>query len=130
MATDLAAIKLSELSIGIGPFVIAPAVKRKIGIAAFSEMSINTTKWHTAFWAREKGLFAQVFDNQNQLDDEVELLAEKLAGYDKVATEKLKQEIWLGTENWDNYLAEKAEISAGLVLQEFTREKLLSFKKK
>ena len=130
MATDLAAIKLSELSIGIGPFVIAPAVKRKIGIAAFSEMSINATKWHTAFWAREKGLFAQVFDNQNQLDEEVELLAEKLAGYDKVATEKLKQEIWLGTENWDKYLAEKAEISAGLVLQEFTREKLLSFKKK
>jgi len=128
MATDLAAVKLSELSIGIGPFVIAPAVKRKIG-SAFAEMSINASKWHNAFWAREKGLFAQVLDNQKQLDNEVTLLAEKLAAYDVVATQKLKREIWQGTEHWDHLLAEKAEISAGLVLQEFTKQKLQSFKK-
>jgi methylglutaconyl-CoA hydratase len=128
MATDLAAVKLSELSIGIGPFVIAPAVKRKTG-SAFAEMSINASKWHNAFWAREKGLFAQVLDNQKQLDNEVTLLAEKLAAYDVVATQKLKREIWQGTEHWDHLLAEKAEISAGLVLQEFTKQKLQSFKK-
>ncbi len=126
MATDMAAVKLSELSIGIGPYVIAPAVKRKIG-SAFTEMSVNATKWHTAFWAREKGLFAQVYDHQDTLNDEVEMLAEKLASYDVIATQKLKREIWLGTENWDSLLAEKAEISAGLVLQEFTKNKLQSF---
>ena len=130
MATDLAAVKLSELSIGIGPYVISPAVKRKIGIAAFSEMSINATKWHTAFWAKEKGLFAQVFENQNQLDEETEILALKLAEYDEQATSQLKTEIWKGTENWDKLLLEKAQISASLVLQEFTQNKLLLFKKK
>ncbi len=130
MATDMAAIKLSELSIGIGPYVIAPAVKRKIGVGAFAELSINSTSWHTAFWAREKSLFAKVYDNQSQLNEEVEILAEKLAKFNPIATEKLKREIWKGTENWDKLLAEKAEISASLVLQEFTIAKLKSFKKK
>jgi len=129
MATDKAAVKLSELSIGIGPYVIAPAVKRKVGISAFSEMSINASAWHTAFWAREKGLFAKVFDDGEQLNNEVEILAEKLASYDPTATELLKKEIWKGTEDWDKLLAEQAEISARLTLRDFTRQKLESFKK-
>jgi len=129
MATDKAAVKLSELSIGIGPYVIAPAVKRKVGISAFSEMSINASAWHTAFWAREKGLFAKVFDDGEQLNNEVEILAEKLASYDPTATELLKKEIWKGTEDWDKLLAEQAEISARLTLRYLTRQKLESFKK-
>ncbi len=130
MATDAAAIKLSELSIGIGPFVIAPALKRKIGIVALSEMSINATHWHTAFWAREKGLFAQVFDNKNQLDEGVEILAEQLASYDANATSLLKKELWKGTEDWDELLSAQAKISARLVLQDFTKKKLADFKNK
>jgi len=129
MATDKSAVKLSELSIGIGPYVIAPAVKRKVGISAFSEMSINASAWHTAFWAREKGLFAKVFDDREQLDDEVEILAEKLASYDATATALLKKEIWKETEDWDRLLAEQAKISAQLTLRDFTKNKLQSFKK-
>lgn len=130
MATDKAAVKLSELSIGIGPYVIAPAVKRKIGDAAFAEMSINATGWHTAFWAREKSLFAKVLDNASDLQNEVEILAEKLAGYDPIATQKLKREIWKGTGDWNDLLRKQAEISATLVLQEFTKTTLQKFKNK
>ncbi len=129
VATDKAAIKLSELSIGIGPYVIAPAVKRKMGMAAFAEMSINTTAWHTAFWAREKGLFAKVTDNYKELNNEVEILAEKLAAYDPIATQTLKKEIWKGTENWNELLIEKAKTSAQLSLREYTRLNLIKFKK-
>ena len=129
VATDAAAVKLSELSIGIGPYVIAPAVRRKIGTAAFSELSINATTWHTAFWAREKGLFAQVTDNLSQLNDAVELLAEKLATYDREATAQLKREVWSDAENWDELLKQKAKISAGLVLQEFAKKTLNNLKK-
>ncbi len=129
MATDLAAVKLSELSIGIGPYVIAPAVRRKIGTAAFSELTINATTWHTAFWGREKGLFAKVFDNLEILNDEVELLAGRLVKYDENATKLLKQELWRGTEHWPQLLNEQAQISAKLVLQDFTKNILNSLKK-
>ncbi len=129
-AHESAAIKLSELSIGIGPYVIAPAVKRKIGIAAFSQLSINATKWHNAYWAKEKGLYSEVWDSKEQLEKETEYLMEKLASYDSIALQKLKEEIWEGTENWDKLLAEKAEISASLVLQEFAQKKIQTLKKK
>jgi methylglutaconyl-CoA hydratase len=130
LATEKAAIKLSELSIGIGPYVIGPAVKRKIGVAAFSELSINATSWHTAFWAREKGLFAKVFESQSALEEESLLLAQKLATYDPNATKLLKRELWEGTEHWPELLAQKAEISAQLVLQDFTKSVLNKFKEK
>ncbi len=128
MATDAAAIKLSELSIGIGPYVIAPAVKRKIGVAAFSELSINATAWHTAFWAREKGLFGKVFENVDRMNDETEILAGKLSKYDVNATKLLKQEIWRGTEHWPELLQEQARKTARLVLQDFTKDYLQKYK--
>ena len=130
VANESAAVKLSELSIGIGPFVIAPAVKRKIGIAGFSELSINTTQWHNAYWAKSKGLYSEVWDHMEQVEKEVEILLEKLASYDENAIRKIKEEIWQGTENWDQLLAEKAEISASLLLQEFTQQKLKEIKRK
>ena len=129
MASVQAAIKLSELSIGIGPYVIGPSVRRKTGTAAFSELSIDATTWHTAYWAREKGLFAKVYDTNDELNNEVEILAEKLAGYDPEATRLLKQELWSDTNNWESLLTEKAKISARLVLQDFTRDFLKKFKK-
>jgi len=129
MATDLAAVRLSELSIGIGPYVIAPAVKRKIGLAAFSELSINATAWHTAFWAREKGLFAKVLDSQNDLEEAVLLLSEKLVGYDTDAMRLLKRELWSDADDWDELLAKNAEISARLSLGDFTKRVLQKIKK-
>jgi len=130
LAHEKAAIKLSELSLGIGPYVISPAIKRKIGVAAFSELSINATQWHNAYWAKNKGLYAQVWDSDSKLEEETELFLEKLSSFDQTAMKKLKEEIWEGTDHWEELLAQKAEISASLVLQEFTQEKIKQFKNK
>jgi methylglutaconyl-CoA hydratase len=128
-ATEQASIKLSELTIGIGPFVIEPAVTRKIGVAAFSELAIDATSWKTAYWAKEKGLFANVFNAINEMDTEVENLALKLSNYNTEALAALKNTLWKGTEDWNVLLEERAEISGSLVLSEATKKALQKFKK-
>lgn len=128
-ATVQASIKLSEFTIGIGPFVIAPVVKRKIGLAAFSELTLDATSWQNAYWAKGKGLYAEVFDSIKEMDIEVDILANKLASYNPEALQKMKKELWEGTENWTKLLEEKATISGELVLSEFTKKALQKFKK-
>jgi len=129
LATEHAAIKLSEFTIGIGPFVIAPAVERKVSIAGLSELTIAASEWKSAYWAKEKGLYAKVFETQKELDIEVELLASKLASYNPEALTQMKKVFWKGTENWDELLSERAEISGKLVLSAFTKQALEKFKK-
>ncbi|RUA06618.1 MAG: enoyl-CoA hydratase/isomerase family protein [Flavobacteriia bacterium] len=129
-ATENASIKLSELSIGIGPFVIAPAVERKIGTSAFSEMSLEAESWKTAYWAKEKGLFARVYDQAREMDKDLEIFTEKLAGYNPQALEEMKKLFWKGTDQWDELLIRNAEISGKLVLSEFTKEALKKIKNK
>lgn len=128
-ATDKSAIKLSELTIGIGPFVIAPVVERKMGIAALGELTLNATQWHNVYWAKEKGLYANVFDNMKQLDEYVDDLAQKVASYNPNAVQEMKKVLWEGTDNWDVLLEERAEISGKLVLSEFSKKALEKFKK-
>lgn len=127
-ATEQAAIKLSEFTIGIGPFVIAPAIERKMGIAALSELTINSTQWHNAYWAKEKGLFAHVFDSIEEMDKEIEHLSLKLANYNPESLQQMKSVLWQGTNHWDNLLSERAAISGKLVLSDFTKEALNKFK--
>lgn len=129
LATEAASIKLSELTIGIGPFVIAPAVERKIGVAGLAELSLAATSWKNAYWAKEKGLFASVFETQADLKKETQNLAEKLASYNPDALAELKKTLWKGTENWDSLLLERAEVSGKLVLSAFTKKALSKFKK-
>lgn len=129
LATEAASIKLSELTIGIGPFVIAPAVERKIGIAGLAELTLAATTWKNAYWAKEKGLFASVFETQSELKKETQNLADKLASYNPDALAELKKTLWKGTENWTNLLIENAEVSGKLVLSEFTKKALSKFKK-
>ncbi|WP_026836784.1 enoyl-CoA hydratase/isomerase family protein [Gillisia sp. JM1] len=129
MATEAAAIKLSELTIGIGPFVIAPAVERKMGLAALSELSLAAHEWKNAYWAQEKGLFAKVFESISDLDKEVELLSEKLASYNPQATQEMKKVLWENTAHWDKLLITRAAVSGELVLSEFTKNALSKFNK-
>jgi methylglutaconyl-CoA hydratase len=129
LATESASIKLSELTIGIGPFVIEPAVTRKIGVAGFAELTLAATEWKNAYWAKEKGLFATVFETQKELREETQNLAEKLASYNPDALAELKKTLWKGTGNWNDLLMERAEVSGKLVLSEFTKKALLKFKK-
>ena len=130
LATKWASVKLSELAVGIGPFVVGPAVQRKIGLSAFSQMSINAKEWQTAAWAKEKGLFTEVFDTAEQLDAYLEHFVETLKSYNPEAMKKLKEVIWEGTENWDELLDARAAISGQLVLSDFTRDAIAAFKKK
>ncbi len=128
LATKFAAIKLSELSIGIGPFVIEPAVSRKMGQTVMSQMTINAEQFYTAEFAKEKGLYADVFDSVETLDEAVKTLAEKLAGYNPEALKAMKDVFWKDTSHWDNLLEERAKISGKLVLSTFTKENLKRFK--
>lgn len=129
LATEQASIKLSELSIGIGPFVIAPAVERKIGKAAFTELSIDAAGWHNAYWAKDKGLFAKVFSTVEELDVEVKNLAFKLSNYNVEALNELKKVLWEKTDHWNTLLEQRAELSGKLVLSDFTKNELNKFKK-
>nr|WP_297306624.1 enoyl-CoA hydratase/isomerase family protein [uncultured Flavobacterium sp.] len=129
-ATDAASIKLSELAIGIGPFVIEPAVSRKIGMPAMSEMTLEAETWKTAQWAKEKQLFTQVFSTIEEMDEAVEAFSKRLSSYNPEALYEMKKVLWKGTENWDVLLKERAAISGRLVLSDFTVNALNAFKKK
>src|ERR1700712_5583097 len=127
LATEAASIKLSELAIGIGPFVISPAVIRKIGLPAFSQLTIRAVDFQTAQWAMEKGLYNEVYPDIKSLDESLDALTQKLASYHPEALVGLKQILWEGTENWDELLTERAAISGELVLSEFTQHALKGF---
>lgn len=127
MATKFAAIKLSELNVGIGPFVVGPAVERKLGLSAMSQIAIDANSFYEAEWARQKGLYNQVFDTLEELDEAVQKFAENLCNYNPEAMKEMKKVFWSGTEDWDELLAERAIISGRLVLSDFTKETLKRF---
>ena len=128
-ATIDSAIKLSELAIGIGPFVIEPAVSRKIGKTAMTEMTLAATEWKNTDWAQQKGLYAKVLHDQVELDIDIANFTAKLASYNPEALVQMKKIIWEGTEDWDALLLERAAISGELVLSDFTKNALNQFKK-
>lgn len=130
LATRYAEVKLSELAVGIGPFVVGPAVERKIGLSAMSELAINATEWRSAEWAQKKGLYTDVFESAEEMDAEIEALALRLSKSNPEAMAMLKQIFWQGTENWDELLTERAGMSGHLVLSEFTVNAINQFKKK
>jgi methylglutaconyl-CoA hydratase len=130
IAVDTASIKLSELAVGIGPFVVGPAVQRKIGVAGFSALAIDATEWRSAEWARRHGLYAEIHNDVSQVNEAVSVLANKLAHSNPEAMTQLKKVFWEGTENWDELLTQRAAISGKLVLSEFTHNAIHSFKKK
>jgi methylglutaconyl-CoA hydratase len=130
MAAKYASVKLSELAIGIGPFVVGPAVERKVGASAFARLAINAAEWQTAQWAKEKGLFNEVFDTTEQLDAYIQHLGKQLAGFSPEAMRELKKVLWQGTEDWDTLLEKRAELSGRLVLSDFTKNAIAAFKAK
>lgn len=129
-ATEHAAVKLSELAVGIGPFVVGPAVERKMGVSAMSQLAIDATEWQSASWAREKGLYTEIFDSVEKMDEAIDSLTIKLSNSNPGAMELLKKVFWKGTEDWDNLLDERAALSGELVLSDFTVNAINAFKKK
>lgn len=129
-ATKYAAVKLSELAIGIGPFVIGPVVERKVGLSAFSQMALDATTWYPATWAKEKGLYTEVFETVEDMDKAVQTLAAQLANANPEALGLLKKVFWKGTDDWDALLAERAAMSGRLVLSDFTVKAINKFREK
>jgi methylglutaconyl-CoA hydratase len=130
IAVNSADIKLSELAVGIGPFVVGPAVERKIGTAAFTALAIDATKWRNSDWAKKKGMFAEVHENIENMDESVAHLADTLAHSSPAAMAEMKKVFWKGTENWDTLLLERALISGKLILSDFSKNAIAKFKAK
>jgi methylglutaconyl-CoA hydratase len=129
-AVKEASVKLSELAVGIGPFVVGPAVERKLGTSAFTSLAINASEWRSAQWAYERGLYADIFENETEMDKGIETLANKLSKSNPEAMMMLKKIFWEGTEHWDTLLSERAGMSGKLVLSEFTIYAINTFKSK
>ena len=128
-ATKFAAVKLSELAIGIGPFVVGPAVERKLGTSGFAQLTIDATAWKSAKWAASYGLYTDVYDTTDEMDQAIDALAERLAASSPEAMVELKKVLWTGTKDWDTLLTDRAAISGRLVLSDFTRNAIRAFKK-
>lgn len=128
-AAVAADVRLSELSIGIAPLVIAPAVERKAGKSGLAELALTPAAWKNAYWAKEHGLYSQVFDTVKELDKELAFFAEKLASYSPAALQEIKKMLWEGTEHWEHLLPERAVLSAKLALSPETKRSLEKFKK-
>ncbi|KAA3646042.1 MAG: enoyl-CoA hydratase/isomerase family protein [Bacteroidetes bacterium] len=127
LATKFASVKLSELNVGIGPFVVGPAVERKVGISAMSQMTINADHFYSADWAKEKGLYADVFEDIESLDEGVQALVDYLLSKNPEAQKLLKGVFWEGTEHWDDLLLKRAEMSGQLVLSDYTKDVLKGY---
>jgi methylglutaconyl-CoA hydratase len=130
IACNSASIKLSELAVGIGPFVIGPAVERKAGVTSYSTLAIDATEWRSAEWAKRHNIYSEVHESIADCNDAVERLADKLAHSSPLAMAELKKVFWHGTENWDTLLAERAAMSGKLVLGDFTKNAIAKFKAK
>jgi methylglutaconyl-CoA hydratase len=128
MASKFASIKLSELNVGIGPFVVGPAVERKLGLTGMSQIAIDANSFYDAKWAQQKGLYASVHESSQALDTAVQLFAENLCAYNPEAMAEMKKVMWAGTDHWDTLLADRAVISGRLVLSDFTKKTLKTFK--
>ena len=130
IAVEGAEVKLSELAVGIGPFVVGPAVERKIGTSAFSQLAIDAAMWRNADWAKRKGLYAELHPDKEEMDESIKRLSHTLAHSSPEAMAEIKKISWKGTDHWDTLLTERAAISGRLVLSDFTRNAIADFRKK
>jgi methylglutaconyl-CoA hydratase len=128
IAVEGAEIKLSELSVGIGPFVVGPAVERKMGLSSFSQLAIDAALWRNGDWARRKGLYSELHPTIESMEESIARLSNSLSHSNPEAMLEMKKMFWKGTENWDQLLAERAAISGKLVLSEHTKQAIKKFK--
>lgn len=129
-AHSSASVKLSELAVGIGPFVVGPAVGRKIGLGAFTAMSVDARSWYTANWALANNLYSVIYNSMEEMEKAINKLAGELASSNPQAMKELREIQWQGTGHWGSTLEQRAEISGRLVLSDFTREFIREFKNK
>lgn len=122
-----AAVKLSELQVGIGPFVVGVAIERKLGLAPFQALGVHAD-WHDAAWCERHGLYSMVCDDVAALDAAVAAHAKRLAASNPEAMREMKRIYWEGSERWEAAMDERAAMSGRMVLSDFTRKALEKFR--
>jgi methylglutaconyl-CoA hydratase len=127
IALASASVRLSELAVGIGPFVVGPIIQRKIGLSAFATLAVDAATWRDAAWAEQHGLFSEVSPDEFELDVAVAALAARLASSNPDAMARLKGVFWQGTEGWEDLLEQRATMSGELVLSDFTKQAIARF---
>jgi methylglutaconyl-CoA hydratase len=130
IALEGADVKLSELALGIGPFVVGPVIEKRAGAAAFNQLAIDAASWRSCDWAKRKGLYAEVHPNSESMEESIQRLCVSLTHSSPLAMAELKKVFWKGTEHWDELLKERAAISGRLVLSNFTKNYIAHFKEK
>ena len=130
IATKYASMRLSELAVGIGPFVVGPAVERKVGLSAFAKLTLSPDEWQTAAWAKQNNLYAEAFDSTEQMDEYITHFTEKLLSYNPDALSAIKSVIWDGCDHWDKLLEERAEVSGRLILSPYAKAAIAKFKQR
>ena len=128
IALEGAEIRLSELAVGIGPFVIGPAIERKIGLSSYSQLAIDASLWRNGDWARRKGLYAELHPTLESMEESIARLCNSLSHYNPEAMAEMKKVFWAGTDHWDKLLPERAAISGRLILSSYTKEFIQKFK--
>ena len=129
LAVPEAPVRLSELAVGIGPFVVGPAIERRIGASAFSALALDAD-WRDAHWCVEHGLYTRLCDNLPALDQVLGTLSHRVAAFNPEAIAQLKSALWHGTDDWEELLEERAAMSGKLVLSDFTRNAIAAFEKR
>jgi len=119
LAATGASLKLSELAVGLGPFIVGLPIEKKVGMGAFAAMSIDAD-WRDASWGLQHGLYAEVHPDIAALDAALEKRVAALVSSNPEAMAQLKRVFWEGTEGWEAQLEARAEMSGTLVLSEFT----------
>lgn len=128
-AHESASLRLSELALGLGPFVVGPPIERKVGKEIFVEMSLDC-KWRSAAWGLNHGFYNHVYNSIDELDKNISVFVDELREKSAKALTNLKKIYWEGTEHWDKLLEERAESSGRLVLSDYTKNFIHEFKSK
>ena len=126
-ATENASLALTEINLGIGPFVIGPYVERKIGKSQFTAMAIDAD-FRSANWAEQHNIYHSVSPTIAEMDAEVAQFLEKLATKSTDALALIKKVSWEGTEHFDKLMPKRILMSASLLLEDSTKANIEKIK--
>ena len=128
-ATKDAAMALTELNLGIGPFVIGPYVERKLGKSAYAAMSIDAD-FRSADWCEKHDVYHSVSENIQMMDEEIDKFLEKLSTRSSDALALIKKVSWEGTEHFEQLMPERILMSASLILEDSAKENIGKIKER
>lgn len=127
IALRTASVKLSELQVGIGPFVVGVVIERKLGLAPFQSLAVHAD-WHDADWCERHGLYSALVDDEAALDVAVEAHAKRLASSNPDAMAEMKRIFWHDIGDWEERMNERAAMSGRMVFSNFTHAALTKFR--